>query len=167
MKLIAYAAKAWRISTWLTTGVWPITSPPLTADRLEPQQLQADVIYIRLHGLKGQPFMYGDPGFATALSAPQIAAMRLTGSLVFLEGCYGNEFAEAFLKAGARAVVGNQNPTWGRRWFLGPANIVGRAWLRQLRKGATVRRALQAAVRAVKAPHSLGWSVMGQKEATL
>ncbi len=167
MKLVAYAARAWRISTWRTTGVWPITSPPLTAATLQPDQFEADVIYIRLHGLNGQPFMYGDPGYFTALSIEQMRGFQLPGSLVFLEGCYGAEFAQAFLSAGARAAVGNSNPTWGKRWFLGPAERIGKRWIKLLKLGYSVEVALAAATAVVRPPHSLGWSLMGQREATL
>jgi len=151
----------------MTTGVRPLTSPPLTASTLKSEQLEAEVLYIRLHGLRDQAYLYGDPGFFTALSIAQMQDLRLPGSLVFMEGCYGLQFAEAFLRSGARSVIGNSNPTWGRRWFLGPANIVGRNWLRNLKQGATMQDALQAALKAIKPPHSLGWSLRGQSEARL
>ena len=165
--IAVYCAYAWRFSTRITTGIWPLTSPPLTAGDIDMAQLKAPIIYIRLHGLPGQPFFYGDPGRATALSASQVRATDFAGSLVFLEGCYGAEMAEAFLDAGARAVTGSGDATWGRAYRLGPSSKVGRAWLQSVRRGEPVRAALKAALNTVKIPYRHAWAVQGDAGAKL
>lgn len=166
MKLAAYCCRSWLVSTWLAAGARPLTCPPLTADSVQPVQFQAAVLYIRLHGLPDQPFLYGD-GWQTALAATWVAGLKLPASLVFLEGCYGGQIAEAFLAGGARAVVGNEQPTYGRRIRLGPAQQIGRAWLQQLRRGFPVGLALRAAQRVAPLEHRNGWQVYGDSEAIL
>lgn len=165
-EIVALTCRSWRLSTRLATGVWPLTCPPLTAEAIQPAQLHAPLLYIRLHGLPDQPFLYGD-GWQTALAATWVAALKLPASLVFLEGCYGAQLAEAFMAGGARAVVGNNQPTFGRRLRLGPAQQIGRAWLRQLRLGWPVSLALRAAQRVAPLEYREGWRVYGDLEATL
>ena len=147
--------------------MWPLTSPPLYAGSLNLDLLAAEVLYIRLHGIEGQGFLYGDPGYVTALAIEQVQTLKLPGSLVFMEGCYGLDWSSAFLAAGARAVIGNDRATWGKRWFLGPAQVVGRTWLRMMRQGARVREALALAAAKVNSPHNEGWAFMGQGDAKL
>ena len=110
-----------------------------------------------------QPFLYGDPGLPTALSAAQIRETKLDNQLVFLEGCYGTQIADAFLDAGAKAVVGNSGITWGRRFFLGPAQVVGKAWLKAFEKGESPNAALTTALQELNKKwndrFSLGWKV--------
>ena len=121
------------------------------------------LIYIRLHGFQDQPYLYGDPGFPTALTARQVREMELPGSLVFLEGCYGYQFGRAFVDAGARAVVGCDRPTWGRRWRMGPSSVVGREWLRQIRQGRHYTRALEAALVKVPPVYRRGWAAINRR----
>lgn len=121
------------------------------------------MIYIRLHGLGDQPYLYGDPGLPTALSAGQIRETEMNGQVVFLEGCFGAQIADAFLEAGASTVVGNSGITWGRRFFLGPAQVVGKAWLEAFEVGLSPREALDAALAEVQkkwdASFAMGWHV--------
>ncbi len=170
MEIKAYSARAWRISTRRTTGVWPITSPPLSPiDRPLDKLLEAEVIYIRLHGLGDQPYLYGDPGLPTALSAEQVRRTELAGQAIFLEGCYIAQIADAFMAAGAKTVVGNRGITWGRRFFLGPAQIVGRAWLRTFKITRSPKQALRSALNEVTdkwgAQFSQGWEILDRSEA--
>lgn len=156
MELAAYCARSWWISTWRTTGKRPLTCPELTADTLNINSLIAPIVYLRLHGMPAQPFLYGDD-WQTALAAHQVKAADFSGSLVFLEGCYGDQMAKAFLAADAKAVVGCTKSTYGRRWRLGPSSIVGRAWLRMVRRGFAASDALNYAIGKVRAPYREGW----------
>ncbi|KKN73393.1 hypothetical protein LCGC14_0400960 [marine sediment metagenome] len=170
MEIRAYSTRAWRISTWRTTGAWPITSPPRSPiDHPLNDLLDADVIYIRLHGLGDQPYLYGDPGLPTALSARQIRETGLTGQVIFLEGCFGAQIADAFLEAGATTVVGNSGITWGRRFFLGPAQVVGKTWLKAFEAGLSPRKALDAALAEVRkkwgSRFEVGWRIQIRSEA--
>ena len=156
MELAAYCARSWWISTWRTTGKRPITCPELTAETLDIDNLIAPIVYLRLHGMPDQPFLYGD-SWQTALAAHQVKGADFSGSLVFLEGCYGDTMGQAFLAAGARAVVGSTGTTYGRRWRLGPSSIVGRAWLKMVRRGFKAGDALVYALKKVRAPYREGW----------
>ncbi len=150
MEIRAYSTRSWRISTWRTTGVWPETSPSRTAEDPPLEYLlEADLVYIRLHGLGDQPYLYGDPGLPTALSAEQVREIDLTSRAIFLEGCFGAQMADAFLDAGASVVIGNSGITWGRRFLLGPAQVVGKRWIKAYRAGHSPRKALTAALAEV------------------
>ena len=149
-----------------------MTCPPITAETIDLNDLKAEIVYIRLHGLKGQPYLYGSPNWATAISAIQVEKSEgvFTGSLVYLEGCHGDEMAQAFLNAGARAVVGDSNTSWGRKFFQGPSSMIGRHWLKLIKRGITVNTSLLVALEKVKhLPIELreGMFVMGDKGATI
>lgn len=124
--------------------------------------LKAKLVYIRLHGIDGQPFLYGDPGWDTALTAEQVAEADFDGCHIFLEGCNGNEMADAFLAAGALSVTGNNLSTYGRRWHIGPSSKVGAAWIAQMRRGET-DEALKKGLDRVPDRYKAGWTVRKKK----
>lgn len=164
--LVAFTCRSWRFSTRLATGVWPLTCPPYHAGNINPEMLRAPLLYVRLHGVPDQPYLYGD-NWLTALTIGQVERLQLPASLVFLEGCYGAGMAEAFLAGGARAVVGSDRATYGRRIRLGPAQQIGRAWLRAIRHGATAGTALAAALRTINNDYRAGWDIAGNSEAVV
>lgn len=141
-----------------------MTCPPLDISTLDTRDLVADVVYLRLHGLPEQPFLYGD-NWTTAISAEQVAQGDFNRSLVFLEGCYGIYMSEAFLRAGALAVVGSAEITYGKRWFLGPSSKIGRRWLQNVRVGMTAGAALAEATKREKSAYK--WRVAGNGKARL
>jgi hypothetical protein len=165
--LAVLCAKSWWISTYRATGARPYTSPPLVAQTIDLNKLVAPLVYIRLHGIAGQPYLYSDPGWQTTLSAAQIALTNWKGALVFMEGCYGGLMADAFLEGGARAVAGAGKSTWGKRYGIGPSSQVGREWLRLIRKGEMMGAALYKATKTVPRPFSDGWTVLGDEGARL
>lgn len=120
------------------------------------------LVYLRLHGLPDQPYLYGDD-WQTALAGSAVLGGDFDKSLVFLEGCYGLEMAGAFLGAGAAAVVGSDRPTFGRRWRIGPSSRVGRAWIRAIKRGATAGEALDKALGGTR----LGWALIGNTNARI
>lgn len=132
----------------------------MTVETLDTAQLVDRMVYIRLHGLPDQPYLYGD-NWQTALSADQVRSVKLPGSLVFLEGCYGALCADAFIQAGALAVVGSDTQTYGKRLFLGPSSKIGQTWLEAINKGHTVDKALELA------QAGNNWRVVGNKEARI
>jgi hypothetical protein len=160
-KLVAYCCHAWRFSCWLTTGVWPLYSPSLNWE--SPgliEKLSADIVYIRLHGLPGQPFLYGDPGWNTALGEDQVRgadAALFKDSLVFLEGCFGAGMADAFIYAGAKSVIGNTESTISRPLTVGPSSKVGQRWLSNINKGMSSEDAIRAAAERSRKAAS-GWT---------
>ncbi|RJX17535.1 MAG: hypothetical protein C4575_12900 [Desulforudis sp.] len=144
----------------LTTGSVPLTCPPVTAENFDTNRLVERLIYIRLHGIPDQPYLYGD-NWLTALSADQVRSVRLPSSLVFLEGCYGALFAQAFIDAGALAVAGSSEQTIGKRLAIGPSSTVGQRWLWSVLRGKSAGEAL------ARAGAGENWSVIGDKEARL
>ena len=136
-----------------------MTSPPLTSQTLDVSALKAKLVYIRLHGVDGQPFLYGDPGMMTALSADQIENADFEGCHIFLEGCNGDELASAFLAAGALSVTGSSEPTYGRRWHTGPSSVLGREWITNMRLGYGAEKSLEEARNLVPAKYKDGWVV--------
>ena len=158
--MFVYCARSWRVSTALTTHCIPLTCPPVTAETLDTARLVDRLIYLRLHGIPGQPYLYGD-NWQTAISAEQVRSLRLPGSLVFLEGCYGALFAQAFLDAGALAVAGSNQATYGKRMFMGASSKIGKAWLKEVLNGHSAGDALG------KANAGNNWNVVGDKEARL
>jgi hypothetical protein len=169
MRLVCVTAQTWQISTRLTVGLGAqvIVCPPVTADTIDLSLLeQSDVLYIRLHGVPGQPYLYGDPGMVTALSRAQIEGIKLPGTLVFLEGCFGTLMADAFLEAGARSVVGSTDTTYGKRIFLGESSQFGKAWLSAIKKGFDMMQALDHAFAATQADARL-WKITGSAIASL
>ncbi len=158
--MFVYCAQSWRFSTWLTTLTQPLTCPPVTAETLDLSLLRQPLVYIRLHGMPGQPYLYGDD-WQTALSLDQLQSVSLPGSLVFLEGCYGALLSSAFIAAGASAVIGSTQATVGKRYFLGVSSKIGRAWLAAIQRGDTAETAL------IKSGADNSWNVFGDPKARL
>jgi hypothetical protein len=167
-KIFVLTTKSWRISSFLTTGVIPVTSPPVVAGNIDLSLLEGnDILYIRLHGIEGQPFFYGDPGFPTTLSATQVQSLDLTGTEIFLEGCYGGLMADAFLSAGALSVVGSNKPTYGRRFRKGPSSIVGSNYLKMRKRGIKSTTALTLSLRKIPAKSRGKWSIKENERITI
>lgn len=160
--IIAYCCRSWAVSSFLTVGVRPKTSPPLDAQTLDPTVLVARIIYIRLHGITGQPYLYGD-NYITALTAEQVRKLDLSGSLVFLEGCHSDTMAQAFLDAKAQSVTGCTETTYGKLWLLGPSSVVGRHWLQAIKAGKSAQEALQSGISHVPAKYAKGWYTVGKE----
>lgn len=152
MRILALAAREFRWGTALAAGAWPRAFPPGRVDTFDPAVLEGhDLIYVCLHGLRGQPYLYGDR-FETAISADQIRAARLGGAVVYMAGCFGDgPVADAFLDAGALAVVGDRDTTWaGTHWPLG-SNRLGRLFVRSMRLGMSPYNAFSYARDAFRA----------------
>ena len=155
-ELAVYCARSWRISTYLTTRVRPITSPPVFYSE-DLAWLKAEIVYIRLHGIVDQPYLYNDE-WSTALAAKHVEQADFEGCNVFMEGCHGIQFSDAFLTAGASSVTGCSESTWGRKYFLGASSKVGKEWLKRVRAGQTAGRSLALSMSQVPAPFNAGWS---------
>lgn len=161
--IFVYCARSWRVSTALATLSLPLTCPPVTMANLDTGEMAKPLLYIRLHGMPGQPYLYGDD-FITALSREQVCAQTLPRSLVFLEGCYGMQFAKAFLEAGASVVIGSYDPTMGKRWFPGGSTKIGLKWLALVRMGMNAGEALS---RATAGDPRAQWMIAGNRKERL
>ena len=139
MRVFAYCAAEFEHSVRKAAGVHPLLSPPLTAAGFNPQWLEShDFIYLKLHGLPEESYWYGD-NWLTALSATQILAVNLRGSVIFVASCHlyqtnGNghhptsPMLAALLAAGARAVVGGAGENYAKRHSIHGADYLGRAF---------------------------------------
>jgi hypothetical protein len=115
--------------------VEPLLSPPWTSASLVPQRLAgADLLYVKLHGLPGQPFWYGDD-LITALSARMVRETDLAGTTVFVANCHLFEqradgiqpspMLDALRAGGARAVVGGPGENYARSSAVHGADLLG------------------------------------------
>lgn len=138
MNVLALSAREFRMGTALAAGAWPVAFPPGRADTFDPRLLEGrELIYVCLHGLANQPYLYGDR-FETALSTDQVRTASLGGAVVYMAGCYGDgPVAEAFLSAGASCVVGDRDLTWAGAWWPMGSNRLGRLFVRELRRGGS------------------------------
>jgi len=135
MRVVAYCAASFRESVTRAAGVEPLLSPPWTLASLVPGRLaRADLLYIKLHGLPGQPFWYGDE-WVTALSAEMVREIDLTECTVFVANCHLFEqradgiqpspMLEALRDAGARAVVGGPGENYAKSRKVHGADLLG------------------------------------------
>lgn len=140
------AARQWWLSTWIASGVRPLAAPPLRMADFRPEMISgADLLYVCLHGLQGQPYWYGGD-WSTAVSADQLREARLDGAVCYLAGCWGaGPMAMALLDAGARAVVGDRDSTWAGYVVPAGSNAFGRVFVAALRAGETVGAAMRTA----------------------
>jgi len=132
------AARSLALSTLWATRRLPVLSPPLTAERFRPADLEGHrLAYLVLHGLPEQPYLYGDQ-YVTAITAEQIRAARLDGQIVYLAACFGlGPVSSAFLAAGAAAVMADEDANYAGLLRPQGANALGGRVVRYLRQGET------------------------------
>jgi len=154
MNVVAVAARSFALGTSLASGVRPMTCPPLDDTSLPAALWEADVAYVTLHGGDGDPYLRGD-GDIPALSIITLGGVELPGTLVYMAGCWGApQWSDAFLAAGARAVVADRNTAWAGRWLPLGSHAIGREWLRSLRDGERAGEALDLARLNYAATHT-------------
>lgn len=136
MNVLALAAREFQIGTAFAAGVWPVAFPLRGGGAFDVRMLEGrDLIYVCLHGLRNQPYLYGDR-FETAISSEQIRTANLGGAVVYMAGCFGDgPVADAFLEAGASAIVGDSDTTWAGTWLPLGSNRLGRLFVRGMRSG--------------------------------
>lgn len=123
MKAFAYCAKSLVKSARLVTGTEPLTCPPTAMHTFNPHLLEADFVYIKLHGLPEQPFWYGDH-WITALSADTIAQADLSRSVIFVATCHvpASPMLHALRQARPRLLIAGHgvNFTYADHRLTGP-----------------------------------------------
>ena len=140
MRTVALCALRYRESVRKAAGVEPITFPPAAFATFDPSSVgPCDLLYIKLHGIEGQPYLYGN-GMLTALGAEQVAAMDLRGAVVFAAVCFLPQapVLDALFEAGARLVITGDGRNYGGRERMAGADLLGQA----------VRLAMQAGLPA-------------------
>jgi hypothetical protein len=152
MRTFAYCSTEYVDATRRAAGVEPFCCPPFTAETLELSLLEGnDLIFINLHSLPGTAALLGKrDGPPVALRASQLNGLNLSGVVVFSEACYmGDEqhpMRQAFLDAGASAVVAGPGKNWGATGVeLRGADLLGLWFRRALARGLKPRSALRLA----------------------
>lgn len=113
---------------------------------VSPAILQRGLIYLCVHGQEGDPYLYGD-NWQPVLSEDFVRSCRLPGSLVYMAGCWGAPlWTEAFLAAGAGAVVADRNVAWAGKVIPLGSQLLGLLWRRRLEAGQTAWDAFAGAV---------------------
>lgn len=128
MKTIALCCWSRAAITKRAAGVTKIlTSPPVTILNFQPRMIEgADLLYIKLHGLPAQGYLYGD-AWTTTVSATQIQSADLHGCTVFAAACHLPEspMLQAFFNAGARAVIAGHGSNYAGKHQVYGADLLG------------------------------------------
>ena len=168
MRVFAYVDQRYQYATRAVVGneATLLTSPPVFAADFNSIWLNGqDFIYIDLHGQPYGVYLYSGPGqLSGALGLATVRHARLSGAVVFATTCYlpRSHFLEAFLTAGARAVIAGAGVNWGTRGRLSGAQLLARSVLRQIESGLPVEAALAEAKRRLRLSPRRLW----EREAT-
>jgi len=156
MDILVYCAGEWRVSTWLTFAMIRrpmrvLTCPPLTGETFPYKKLAGlNLLYLRLHGMPEQSHLYGSK-WQTAFSLEELMAEApdMSGSVVFMEGCYGRrtQFPKAFKSLGAEHVIGSNDETESENIFVGQSSRFGQWFVRAFVKGKSAQASLAIAKR--------------------
>ena len=164
MQLLAYGMRTHervtkRIWESVATGGLLIASPPCAEPSIPPTWLEGhNAIYIDLHGEPSDVFLMGDTAtgpMTRALSLHTVRRAELGGAVVFLTSCYLPQtgFIDAFLQAGASAVIGGSGQNWGGRLWPQGAQRLGLYFLELYAKDVPTEYCLKCA------KHRLRWDV--------
>ncbi len=144
MRVFAYCCASMLERTRRAAGMYPRLCPPINVACIAPRTLEGyDLLYLMLHGMPDQPFLYGDR-WETALSAETVRSANLAGSVVYSGACYLAEspMLPAFLEAGA-VVIGGSGRNYSVKGGFDLVDLLGQ-WVRYgLAAGLTPERALR------------------------
>jgi hypothetical protein len=151
MITLAYCAESFKESVRKASGTDPITCPPIDQHSFLPTAfMEADFIYIKLHGLPDQPFWYGD-NMITALSAYDLEGLELKDKVMYVANCwFANTPMMSAAKATKATVIGGAGLNFGGSSNLIGTDVLG-LWLRlALQIGWSTSKALGFAKMMVK-----------------
>ena len=98
-------------------GVTPLTCPPLSSSSpaiIHHLSNNKDkLLYIALHGLPDQPYLYGSE-WITALRTDQITQLQIHNTIVYLPSCHTPQspILQAFLSTNAQAIIAGDNANY-------------------------------------------------------
>jgi hypothetical protein len=160
MRTIAYCCQSFAESVARAAGVTPTTSPPATwrnlpgAGRLpdetgrplSPGLQKVDLLYLKLHGVKHEPYLYGD-NWTTALHTTALAGLDLSGLTVFSACChfFDTPWPDAFAEAGCDQIIAGHGLNWARSQTVAGADRLGRLFRIFLSAHMPVARSLDLA----------------------
>lgn len=135
MNVFAYCANSFRESVHQAAGVEPLCSPPVTWQSFSHTLLQADLVYLKLHGSRYLVQWYGEHELI-ALTRTQILAADLSQTVLFIANCHSfhvmkgrtilSPMLKACLQAGARAVICGPGQTRARARAVDGCDLLGR-----------------------------------------
>lgn len=136
----------------------PYTCPPWGTNRL-PRLEGYSFLYIDLFGTWGAPWWTGDGG-QVAITAEQVRALNLAGTVVFSLACYLPEspMLAALQDAGA-VVIGGSGLNWAGRTRLTGAALLAKWVWGLMRQGQGVAEAWDRAQRRLRRPWHWGQAV--------
>lgn len=130
-------------------GVEPDTSPPVTLANFNPAAMcQAEIIYIKLHGLPQIPhrwFGEDDEGaLMPALGAEYIRTLQLNNPVVILANCYGGSspMVEDFYHAGAQAIIAGSGPNYAGKTTVTGIDLLAAKTIYHIQRGVNLTLAL-------------------------
>ena len=157
MRILALTTSAYLRAAMAVVGDGAefLVAPPLGAAEIKAPLLEGyDVIYIDLHGVPSNRYLWADPEqMWPALSVDAIRGADLQGTVVVATTCYLDEtpFPQAFAQAGA-LVVGGSGPNTGSQAGHGTlmgAQLLAREIVQGLRAGLDLDAALDGARRVL------------------
>lgn len=164
MRIFAYCARSFADQTRRAAGIDPVTCPPAQSGTLDLTQLEnCDLLYLDLHGIQGAAHWEGD-GRTVALTAEELGAVDLTGTVVFATNCYLGDahspMLGALLRAGSTAVIAGPGKNWSPQSGVAYGAALLGMWVRlSLQMGATPETALEIAKLRVRASRPLNRGV--------
>ncbi len=163
MKVWSYCAVDWKHATKAAGRVTPFVTPPLNAKTVDLKQAAAsDLVYLNLHGYRGQANCYGqqaDKIGPTALTPERIKERDWRNTVIFAEVCFsaadgGSQIARAFLDGGADAFIGSTTEAYGRvhpTIFDGEADKLAYFFIKSYQKIGNPYKSLEIAKKWLKA----------------
>lgn len=156
MRILAYVDLRYQNATRRVVGSEAIilTSPPIGAADVNAEWFEdQDLIYLDLHGRSSSVYLWSGPsGLSPALGLRTVQTMRLGKAVVFSTTCYlpETQFVDAFLKAGALAVIAGEGQNWGTQERISGAQELALHLIRYMETGKPVKVALQMAKRRLR-----------------
>lgn len=141
ISVFAYCDQRYQHATWQVLGgatdAALMTSPPVFAADFNPEWWGGyDLIYLDLHGQPSSVYLYSGPQqAAAALGLETVRVSDLANAVVFATSCYlpQTRFVEAFLRAGARAVIAGDGENYGTRYETTGAQLLAMGLIREMR----------------------------------
>lgn len=153
MRIYAYCGREFEVATRRVVGdgAMVMTSPPVYAHSFQAKWLAGrDFVYLDLHGRPSSWYLWTGPRQSlAALGLESVKEAKLDGAIVFATTCYlpQTHFIQAFLGAGASAVIAGEGENFGTSRRVTGAQLLARFTLRSLRRGLGVEAALEEAKR--------------------
>jgi hypothetical protein len=156
MHILALTDAAYQHATRRVVGpaaqMW--ICPPLGAADMSADMLtDYDFVYLDLHGQADSIYLYcGARQRQAALAVWTVRQARLAGAVVFATTCYlpQTPFLQAFLEAGAQAVIAGDGQNFGTRTRLSGAQVLARLFLDHFKCSCDPAQALEHAKQTLR-----------------